>query len=363
MSADVSIIIPAYNLTGYIQPCLNSITNQIYTDFEVIFVNDGSTDGTGAILDVYAAGDSRVRVIHQPNGGVSAARNAGMRAATGEYVLFFDGDDFFEPETVGELLACIQESNADALVYGYHRCRDGAVTETCPPVFAEGLYEGGTINTNILPRFVGFSNDAVKRWLAGEPNALYVENPALWRCMARADVIKRNGLEFDTNLKIGEDTIFITDLLSCCERCYVSHKFYYYLVSRESSAIALYEGNAGAKLDGKRRLLTARGELTARVLRRGGPDITPHWQGTVVMSVLELAFLFAKQKPFRESYHAFASYARSDGARAAVGALTLKMKPSLKTVPLLMLKRGWYPPLFICAWVLNVLRYEFDRLN
>ena len=363
MGTDVSIVIPAYNLVEYIQPCLYSIANQTYTDFEVIFVNDGSTDGTGAILDAYAVNDSRVQVIHQPNGGVSAARNAGLRAAAGKFVLFFDGDDFFEPETVAELLARIRATNADALVYGYRRFLDGAVTDECPPVFAEGLYEGDAINTSILPHFVGFSNDAVNRWLTGEPNALYVENPALWRCMARIDVIKRNNLEFDTNLKIGEDTIFITDLLSCCERLFVLHKCYYYLVSRKTSAIALYEGNAAAKLDGKRRLLAARNELTARVKRRGGPDIAPHWQGTVVMSALELAFLFAKRKPFRESYRAFICYARSDGARAAAGALTLKMKPSARAVPLLMLKHGWYPLLFMCAWALNVLHYEFNRLN
>ena len=362
MGTLVSIVIPAYNLAGYIQPCLNSIAKQTYADFEVIFVDDGSKDGTGAILDSFAKSDGRARVIHQPNGGVSAARNVGLRAANGEYVLFFDGDDFFLPETVGELLAVIKNTDADALVYGYRRFRDGAVTAECPPVFEEGLYVCDAINTQILPRFVGFSNNALNRWLAGEPNALYVENPALWRCMARADVIKRNNLEFDTSLKIGEDTVFITDLLSCCKRCYVLHKCYYYLVSRESSAIALYENNAAAKLDGKQKLLASRGALTERVLRRGGPDIAPHWQGTVVMSALELAFLFAKP-PFNGNYRAFASYARSDGARAAVCALTLKTMLNARAVPLLMLKLGWYPPLFICAWVLNALRFKFDRLN
>ena len=91
-----SVIIPVYNVEAYLRDCLDSVLNQTCADWEAICVNDGSTDGSADILNEYAARESRVKVITQPNGGLSAARNAGIKAAEGEYVLFLDSDDWLE---------------------------------------------------------------------------------------------------------------------------------------------------------------------------------------------------------------------------------------------------------------------------
>lgn len=91
-----SIIIPVYNVEAYLRDCLDSVLNQTFADWEAICVNDGSTDGSADILNEYAARESRMKVIAQPNGGLSAARNAGIKAAEGEYVLFLDSDDWLE---------------------------------------------------------------------------------------------------------------------------------------------------------------------------------------------------------------------------------------------------------------------------
>lgn len=95
----VSIIVPVYNTEKYLRRCLDSIAAQTFADWECICVDDGSPDAAGAILDDYAAKDSRFVVIHQENGGVSRARNAGLDAACGEYVGFVDSDDWVESET------------------------------------------------------------------------------------------------------------------------------------------------------------------------------------------------------------------------------------------------------------------------
>ena len=361
----ISIIIPAYNIADYIGKCLDSILAQTFNDFEIIIINDGSGDETGGIADRYAESDGRIKVIHKKNGGVSAARNTGIEAAGGEYLLFFDGDDFAEPFTCEELIKTICEKDADVVIYGYYRYRDGSVTQTCYPVFPEGSYKNGEIITKLLSRFVGFSFEGVDRWLRGEKDGLYVENPALWRCIAKTDIIKNNGLEFDVNLKIGEDTVFISDLLSCAKRCHVLHKCYYYLVYRESSAIATYEKNAAAKLDGKHRLMTARRALTERVSKRRGVDIKPYWQGTVIMSVIELAFIFAKKSgsgaSFKERYRSFLSYANRDEVREDSRAYNPRAGFSIKLVPFFFLKKGWNLLLFICAAFLNLIRYKFTR--
>lgn len=91
-----SIIIPVYNVEKYLRECLDSVLNQTFADWDAICVNDGSTDGSAAILEEYGNKDNRFRIISQPNGGLSAARNTGLKAATGEYVLFLDSDDWIE---------------------------------------------------------------------------------------------------------------------------------------------------------------------------------------------------------------------------------------------------------------------------
>lgn len=93
-----SIVIPIYKVENYLQRCIDSILEQEFADFEVILIDDGSPDRCPQICDAYAAMNSRVRVIHKPNGGLSSARNAGIRSANGEYVLFVDSDDFWNSE-------------------------------------------------------------------------------------------------------------------------------------------------------------------------------------------------------------------------------------------------------------------------
>ena len=96
----VSIIVPVYNVEEYLRECVDSILNQTYSDVEVILVDDGSTDQSGNICDEYAKMDSRIKVIHKKNGGVSAARNTGIGEASGEYLMFVDSDDAIHPELV-----------------------------------------------------------------------------------------------------------------------------------------------------------------------------------------------------------------------------------------------------------------------
>ena len=94
----ISVIIPVYNTKQYLSDCLNSILAQTYTELEILFVDDGSTDGSSDLLDSFAAMDKRIRVIHQENGGVCAARNRGIDEARGEYLSFIDSDDTLEPD-------------------------------------------------------------------------------------------------------------------------------------------------------------------------------------------------------------------------------------------------------------------------
>lgn len=115
----ISVIVPVYNVAQYLPQCLDSILGQDHEKLELILINDGSTDDSGAICDRYAAVDSRVRVIHQENGGAAAAKNAGLRVASGEYLSFVDSDDYLEPGVYGYMLEVLKSGSADAAQFAF----------------------------------------------------------------------------------------------------------------------------------------------------------------------------------------------------------------------------------------------------
>ena len=115
----ISVIVPVYNVEKYIDMCIRSILNQSYKKLEVLLIDDGSTDKSGTICDVYAQNDNRVKVFHKDNGGVSSARNLGLKRSTGAYVTFVDPDDWLEAEMLQHMLNAMQETHAQAAFCGF----------------------------------------------------------------------------------------------------------------------------------------------------------------------------------------------------------------------------------------------------
>jgi len=115
----ISVIMPVYNVAAYLPQSIESVLNQDHRDLELILIDDGSTDCSGTICDAYAAKDSRVRVIHQANCGAAAAKNAGLRIASGTYLCFVDSDDYLEPNVYGYMLKTLNDRNADAVQFSF----------------------------------------------------------------------------------------------------------------------------------------------------------------------------------------------------------------------------------------------------
>ena len=119
MKPTVSIIIPVYQVEKYLDKCIASVVGQTYQNLQIILIDDGSTDRSPAICDGWKSRDPRITVVHQPNGGLSRARNAGLKLATGEFVGFVDSDDWIEPLMIETLLAAMQETDADIAVCNF----------------------------------------------------------------------------------------------------------------------------------------------------------------------------------------------------------------------------------------------------
>ena len=196
----VSIIIPVYNVAQYLGACLDSVLAQTYRETEVVLIDDGSPDSSGAICDEYAARDSRVRVMHKQNGGVSSARNLGLDLARGAYVTFVDGDDTVDPTYVERLVAVAGARDAELAFCGYCKHEQTEDGERITPV-AEGL--DATVDlTDKDARFAFFA-----RFLRRKHSISTV----CWRILFRKDMLV--GVRFHPNIRIGEDLLFVLHAL------------------------------------------------------------------------------------------------------------------------------------------------------
>ena len=171
-----SIVIPVYKVEQYLDACVESVLAQTFSDFEVILVDDGSPDRSGAMCDLWAAKDARVRVIHQENQGLAGARNTGIREARGEYVMFLDSDDWWEDASVLEKISQYLVHNpADVLSFNYRKSFDGNMSA---PYFPETLpsSEAAENLAQILYRdrwVTGACNKAIRRTLLTEQDLYF----------------------------------------------------------------------------------------------------------------------------------------------------------------------------------------------
>lgn len=209
----ISVIIPAYNIEKYIERCVESVRQQNYTNLQIIIINDGSTDQTGKILDNLAKKDFRIKVLHNSNEGVSAARNAGLDVADGEYIGFVDGDDYIETVMYEKLIELVETYNADIAHCGYQMVFPDRVD----------LYYG-TEQLKIQDRTTG-----IKDLIEGT----FVE-PGLWNKLYSKRVLSE--LRLDPAIKINEDLLLNYFAFSKSRKAVFYDKPYYHYMIRKNSA-------------------------------------------------------------------------------------------------------------------------------
>lgn len=217
MNELISIIVPVYKAEKYLDVCVSSLRAQEHSNLEIILVDDGSPDNCGVMCDVYAQQDERIRVIHQPNRGVSAARNAGIAAARGTYIGFADADDWLEPGMYTRLYTWIKREQVSIVACGWkvHDERTGGsyVDRSFPPMRLHG-------------------EDAMYYAL----KATHFEG-ALWNKLFHADLFKKEGaLRLDERIHVGEDLLLVCQCICQADGLYYcSEPLYHYRIHTQSA--------------------------------------------------------------------------------------------------------------------------------
>lgn len=218
--AAVSIIVPAYNAQNTIGRCIESILNQTYTDFELLVMDDGSRDGTAAIIDGYAAKDPRVIAVHKPNSGVSDTRNQALDRAKGKYIQFLDADDWISPDATRLFVRAMEDNPAcDMVIADFYR------------VIGEKMSQKGDIEEEKLLTREEYADEMMRN-----PADFYYG--VLWNKFFRRSIIEDNRLRMDVKLDWAEDFIFNMEYVLHTDHIYALKVPVYYYVKTEGSLVA-----------------------------------------------------------------------------------------------------------------------------
>lgn len=220
MKPRVSIIVPAYNAEKTIGRCIDSIRKQTYSDYELLVMDDGSSDGTPQILDQYAAEDSRIRVVHKENSGVSDTRNQALDLAVGEFIQFLDADDWITPDATRLFVRTMEDNpTCDMVIADFYR------------VIGKNMAQKGDIEEEKLLTREEYADEMMK-----SPADFYYG--VLWNKFYRRSIIEDYQLRMDSKLDWSEDFIFNMEYVLHTDRIYVLKAPVYYYVKTEGSLVA-----------------------------------------------------------------------------------------------------------------------------
>lgn len=229
----VTVVLPIYNVEAYLCRSVESVLTQTYSNLEIILVDDESPDNCPALCDQWALRDSRIRVIHKKNAGLGMARNTGIDNANGDYICFFDSDDYVAPDTIEKCVQAIHRTQAEVVLFGYHNVnRNGEITRTHIPSPQKLFYEGNEVRDCFLPDL-----------MYDDPKANRSNN--LWMSMCGAmfsmKVIRRSGWRLVSEREIiSEDVYSLIGFYNHVNKVAILQEAFYYYCENGQSLTRTY---------------------------------------------------------------------------------------------------------------------------
>lgn len=341
----VSVVLPCYNVEKYIREGLNSIMAQTLSEWEAIMVDDGATDSTGQICDEYTEKDSRFRVIHTKNQGVSCARNTGMEDAKGELLYFMDPDDWIESNCLERCYEIYQQHNCDIIqfdkyyVFGDEKRPDH--TTDC------GVWEHSDIIKKFTCKMVGLGQEALNHWYKGGNVWDEKKNLGIWSFAFKRSFIEENELRFDPKISLFEDILFAIDC-TIKAKTLVSIPDILYNYNVRTSGVCMRSTNDRERIyKDKSNLVSERVRLRSIVK---DCDLHDYYLGSQVLSAIELTVKLSQKW---SNNRMVTQYVKSPYVRESIEKVSLKGAPLKFKIPVQLLKWHAQKVLFFICWLLN----------
>lgn len=223
----ISVVVPVYNVENYLNRCIESIINQTYLNLEIILVDDGSTDSSGSLCDLWAEKDKRISVIHKQNAGLGMARNSGLELATGDYIFFWDSDDYVDITLVEKCLKKVNKYDADVVIYGRTNVDEDGLLHVRKMTNVNELFEGEDITKKLLPTMFTYELGI---------------GVSAWSKMYRLSTFKDNNIKFKSEREIiSEDAYFSLELFSQINKVSILNENLYFYYKRKVSLSRIYK--------------------------------------------------------------------------------------------------------------------------
>lgn len=237
----VSVVLPIYNVERYLERCILSVVNQTYRHLEIILVDDASPDRCPQLCDAWAQKDPRIKVIHKENAGLGYARNTGIDHATGEYICFFDSDDYIEPNTIEDCICAAVGEKADLVCFGNDIVSgNGILLGTRIPKPPKYIYEGDEIKSVMMPNALSYNADSGEDWNFSLSACF---------CMYSTQVIRNSGWRFVSERQfISEDIYSVLQFYQYVRKAVILPAVYYHYIVNPVSLSHSYRQDKYDKL-------------------------------------------------------------------------------------------------------------------
>lgn len=338
MTPLLSVIVPVYNTKKYLRECIDSILAQTYNDYELILVDDGSSDGSSEICDEYAEAFSNVTVIHKANGGTVSSRNAGIQRAQGEYVTFVDSDDWIESSMYEQMMKKTQETNADIVMCDI--LFEDAGVKVHPNHIEEGFFDKNALCELIYPRML-FNYDSCC------PSV----NPSMCNKIFCINIIRDVTKDVNAAVSYGEDALCTFPALLKAKNVFVTHEHFYHYRHNGESVSNRYDGSI---LD---KMILLETELRRQFKKCGfeGESQIHGYIARLSVEFIRNELLLHTGVALRERITIVKEYMKIESVKKSFNSAVLKVNDSKVKMKMKLILKGKYLELYLLFYLKNLV--------
>lgn len=336
----ISIIMPCYNVAQYIERAVTSVLNQNFDNYEIIIINDGSTDGLLEVCKTLTSkpGSDKISIYSFPNQGLSQARNEGLYLAQGEYVYFFDPDDYINPGTLDTIYRKAKERNYDAVHFGFQTIYEDQGGIHYDKSETPYVYQSNNeIIHEYLPKFLGVTQKNLDEWTNMTDMWNSKQFSGVWRFLYKRSVLVDHNIVFPKGIKLIEDKIFNARFFCYAKTIATMEEVFYNYIIKEKGLLTSSINNAKGLVDDKIIGIEQRALLRILYQKEHELDIFPFYIGTIVFSALELIMRMSSF-PCKSTRVELARYICLPDVKAGIKEVRISHLPPKLKLPIMLLK-------------------------